>query len=73
MYGTIIYDQGHAEASYWGGAPYHHIDMYKWLDPVAPQIHEPLTSGTSATYAEEMTGMIASTVATTTPVNTLQA
>jgi hypothetical protein len=73
MWGSIIYDQANQASNSYDGAPYHYIDMYKWLDLVAPQIHKPLSNTTTLTYAQAMAGLNANTVASSQPMNTLRA
>jgi len=85
-WGSIIYNEvaknyaANGGVDAWDSSPTHHIDMWKYLDLVAPEIHDPLslapyqnlTLATLPSYSSLLSGWTANTVASSNPQNVLQ-
>ena len=85
-WGSIIYNEvaknyaANSGVDAWNSSPTHYIDMWKYLDLVAPEIHDPLslvpyqnlTLATLPSYSSLLSGWTANTVASSNPQNVLQ-
>jgi len=79
FWGPISTDQFNQEraATYgesaWDQQPYHHIDMWKYLDLVGPQIHDPLSQSPFINYEEALNQWKANTAYNQRPVDIIKA